>query len=101
MSMESLAAILPQLMQQMGLEDAARGWRAVETWPEVAGERIARHSRATSFRDGTLTVEVDGSAWMHELGFLKRELVLRLDQHAGAGVVRDVRLVLARGRSLR
>lgn len=99
--MESLAVILPGLMRHMGLEEAARGWRAVDLWPEVAGERIARHSRATSFRDGTLTVEVEGSAWMHELGFLKREIVRRLDQHAGEGVVRDVRLVLARGRSLR
>ncbi len=99
--MESLAAILPSLMKQMGLEETAKGWRALEWWPEVAGERIASHSRATSFRDGTLTVEVEGSAWMHELGFLKRELVRRLDQHAGGGVIRDVRLVLARGRSQR
>lgn len=99
--MESLAAILPGLMRRMGLEESAKGWRAVEGWPEIAGKRIASHSRATSFREGTLTVEVEGSAWMHELGFLKRELVRRLDQHAGGGVVRDVRLVLARGRSLR
>ena len=101
MSLDSLASILPGLMRDMGLEGAVRGWRAVDAWPEVAGERIARHSRAISYREGTLTVEVEGSAWMHELGFLKRELVRRLDQHAGGGVVRDVRLVLARGRSLR
>lgn len=96
-----LAAILPALFEQLGLAKAAEGWRAVSDWPAVAGPRLARHTRAVSFRDGTLAVEVEGSAWMHELGFLKRELVRNLNRHLGAEIVQDVRLVPARGRSLR
>jgi predicted nucleic acid-binding Zn ribbon protein len=95
--MDSLASILPGLLRRFGLEDAAAGWRAVSEWPALAGDRIARRSRATGFRDGILTVEVDGSAWMHELGFLKLDLVRRANQHLGAEVVREVRFVLARG----
>ena len=95
--MESLAAILPGLMRGLGLEERVTGWRAVSEWPALAGERVARHSRATGFRDGVLTVEVEGSAWMHELGFLKRELVRRANDHLGAQVVREVKFVLARG----
>jgi predicted nucleic acid-binding Zn ribbon protein len=90
-----LAAILPAVFEQLGLARTAEGWRAVSEWPAVAGERIARHTRALSFRDGTLAVEVEGSAWMHELGFLKHELVRNLNRHLGADVVRDVRLVRA------
>ena len=93
--------ILPALFEQLGLAKAAEGWRAVSDWPAVAGPRLARHTRAVSFRDGTLAVEVEGSAWMHELGFLKRELVRNLNRHLGAEIVQDVRLVPARGRSLR
>ena len=96
-----LAAILPALFEQLGLARTAEGWRAVSDWPAVAGPRLARHTRAVSFRDGTLAVEVEGSAWMHELGFLKRELVRNLNRHLGAEIVQDVRLVPARGRSLR
>ena len=99
--MQPLAAILPGLLEHMGLAEAAEGWRAVSEWPEIAGERVARHSRASSFRDGTLTVEVEGSAWMHELGFLKPALVRKLNQHLRTPVVREVRLVLARGGNLR
>jgi len=95
--MESLARILPGLMRDLGLEDRAAGWRAVSEWPALAGERIAHRARATAYRDGVLTVEVDGSAWMHELGFLKRDLVRRANQHIGAEIVREVRFVLARG----
>ena len=96
-----LAAILPALFEKLGLAKTAEGWRAVSDWPAVAGPRLARHTRAVSFRDGTLAVEVEGSAWMHELGFLKRELVRNLNRHLGAEIVQDVRLVPARGRSLR
>jgi len=98
-----LATILPALFEQLGLAKAAEGWRAVADWPAVAGPRIARHTRAVSFRDGTLAVEVEGSAWMHELGFLGRELVSNLNRHLGADVVSDVRFTPARtqGRSLR
>jgi predicted nucleic acid-binding Zn ribbon protein len=96
-----LAAILPALFEQLGLARTAEGWRAVSDWPAVAGPRLARHTRAVSFRDGTLAVEVEGSAWMHELGFLQRELVRNLNRHLGADVVHDVRLVPAHGRSQR
>lgn len=96
-----LATILPGVLRELGLAETAAGWRAVSEWPAVAGTRIARRSRAVSFRDGTLNVEVEGSAWMHELAFLKNELVRNLNRHLGSDVVRDVRLVPARGGSLR
>jgi len=99
--MQPLGSILPALLKSMGLADAAEGWRAVSDWAELAGPRLARHSRAVAFRDGTLTVEVEGSAWMHELGFLKGELARKVNQHLGSDVVREVRLVVARGGSLR
>ena len=99
--MRALGDILPALLQSMGLAEAAQGWRAVGEWPDVAGTRLAKHSRAVGFHEGTLTVEVEGSAWMHELGFLKQELVRKVNQHLGSDVVREVRLVLARGGNLR
>jgi len=95
--MKSVGAILPGLLRELGLEERATGWRAVTEWPALAGERIARRTRATSFRDGVLTVEVEGSAWMHELGFLSRDLVRRANERLGAQVVRQVRFVPARG----
>jgi predicted nucleic acid-binding Zn ribbon protein len=95
--MEAIAQILPGLMRKLGLEESATGWRAVTEWAALAGERVARRARATGYRDGVLTVEVDGSAWMHELSLLKRDLVRRTNEHLGAPIVREVRLVRSRG----
>ncbi len=97
--LKPLASILPALLRQLGLAETAEGWRAVTEWPAIAGARLARHTRAASFRDGALTVEVEGSAWMQELGFLKPELLRNLNRHLGADVVRDVRFTPAGTRS--
>jgi len=94
---ESIARVLPSLLRELGLEAGVLGWRAVEAWPELVGPRVARHARAVAFRDGTLQVEVEGSAWMQELGYLKRDLVRRINQHLGAEDVRDVRFTLPHG----
>lgn len=95
--MKALGAILPALLAELKLEGGTAGWRAVLEWSSIAGERVAKRARAVSFRDGELTVEVDGSAWMHELGFLERELVQRANQHVGANVIQRLRFVRAHG----
>lgn len=94
--MEPLSGVLPRVLRRHGLEDGMLGWRAVNEWPEVVGPRLARRTRAVAFHEGTLRVEVEGSAWMHELGFLKRDLVRRINQHLGSEGVRDVRFVTPR-----
>lgn len=95
--MQSIAGVLSRLLQELGLDAEIAGWRAVTEWPEVVGPRIAQRTRAVSFRDGTLRVEVEGSAWLHELGFLKRDLLRQLGQRLGPECVRDLQFIIARG----
>lgn len=95
--MEAVSGVVARLLRGLGLENAMLGWRAVEEWPETVGPRIARRARAIEFRDGILVVEVEGSAWMQEVGYLKRELSRRMNARLGAEVVREVRLVLPHG----
>jgi len=99
--MEAISAVLSRVLHRLGLEDELEGWRAVSEWPRLVGPRMARHTRAVGFREGTLRVEVEGSAWMHELGFLKRDLIIRINQYLGSRLVRDVRFVVPRGGTLR
>ena len=99
--MEAIASVLSRVLRQLGLEGDLDAWRAVDEWPQVVGPRVSRHTRAVGFRDGTLRVEVEGSAWMQELGYLKRDLVARINQHLGSERVRDVRFIVPRGGILR
>ena len=96
MSVEAVGGVLGRVLQNLGLSREMTGWRAVEAWPRLVGPRVAARSRAVAFRDGTLQVEVDGSAWMQELAYLKRDLVQRINQELGGELVRDVLLRLPR-----
>ena len=99
--MEALQRILVRLMQKLGLEDELEGWRAVEDWARIVGPRVARHTRAIGFEHGVLRVEVEGSAWMHELGYLKQDLIKAVNRDLGASRVRDVRFEVPRKGVLR
>lgn len=99
--MESLAGVLPRVLRKLGLEEGLLGWRAVHEWEQVVGPRVARHTRAVAFRDGVLQIEVEGSAWMQELGFLKSELTRKINRHLGGRLVRNIRFVVPRGGILR
>ena len=80
-----------------GLSRPLRGWMAIEAWPEVVGEAVARRARATGFEDGLLIVEVDSPAWVSQIGFLKRDYIVKINQRLGEGVIRDIRFIAARG----
>ena len=94
MSVEAVGGVLARVLEGLGLSREMTGWKAVEAWPKLVGPRIARRTRAVAFRDGMLHVEVEGSAWMQELSYLKRELVQRINQELGGEPVRDVRFTL-------
>lgn len=99
--MEALAGVLDRLLARLGLDEALHGWEAVEEWPRVVGPQIANRTRALGFQDGVLRVAVEGSAWMHELGYLRRDIIQRLNQALGADRVRDVKFVIPRKGVLR
>ena len=94
--MEALSGVLTRALRRLGLEDELKGWQVVDDWPHLVGPRVARHTRAVGFKEGTLRVEVEGSAWMHELSFLKHDLVRKIQRDLGTNRVRDVRFVLPR-----
>ena len=95
--MESISRVLPALLRDLGLEAGVLGWRAVTEWPAAVGPRVARRTRAVSFKDGTLLVEVEGSAWRYELGMLKRDLLRQLNRQLGSPLVHDLEFIKARG----
>lgn len=99
--MENVAGVLKRVVRDLGLERDIEGWKAAEDWPRIVGARIARRTRCVGFKDGTLRVEVESSAWMHELGYLERDLIQKINRHLGAEHVRQVKFVIPRGGILR
>lgn len=79
---------------------AERGWTTdlsvggvVGRWREVVGDQIADHCTPETFEDGLLVVRTDSTTWAANLRLLVPQLLARLEQEVGAGVVREVRVL--------
>jgi predicted nucleic acid-binding Zn ribbon protein len=65
--------------------------RVQEVWPQAAGPAIAAAARPVAERDGVLTVTCEAAVWAAELELLAGEVIPRLNDLLGAGVVRELR----------
>ncbi len=68
---------------------------ALAGWPAAVGKRIAAHSRPLSLSNGRLHVEVEDLVWKKQLTALKGQILRRLIEVIGKGVVRDLHFCVA------
>jgi predicted nucleic acid-binding Zn ribbon protein len=78
---------LEQLARRLGAPSAASLGAVFAHWEETVGEAIAAHARPVSLNDGVLVVAVDEPGWATQLRYLSTDLIRRLSDVAGDGVV--------------
>ncbi len=61
-------------------------------WHEIAGKDLAQRTVPLKLRGKTLIVGVSSSAWAQEVSFFKQNLLHKIRDHIGAGVVHDLRI---------
>lgn len=81
-----LASLLKQKRWRNGLLLA----RMHQDWPQIVGRKIASHAQPAHFSRGRLEIACDHDVWRAELQFLKPELLARLTEAFGEGVVKEI-----------
>ena len=71
---------------------------ACVAWPEAVGATIARHSTPLALVRNKLVVEVEDASWQQPLFQLEAQILKRIAEVLGAGVVRDLEIRIARTR---
>lgn len=78
----------------------SRGWstRVAEgavfgRWRSVVGEGIAAHASPTSLKDGVLTITAESTAWATELRMVQAQVLAKIADAVGDGVVTSLRIV--------
>jgi predicted nucleic acid-binding Zn ribbon protein len=90
--MKRIDHLLGVSIEQKEIVKAAQAWQALNRWPEVVGEDLARRSWPDRFEHGTVYVAVTGSAWSQELRMIKPVILSRLGSLLGnRALVQDVR----------
>jgi hypothetical protein len=68
--------------------DMALIWRY---WDEAVGATVAQNARPAVFKGRMLYVNVAGSPWIHQLQFLKQDIIERLNMALGHNAVDDIK----------
>ncbi len=85
---KSLAKL--KLSDAISQDDLARA-----AWPAAVGKRIAAHSVAKSLVRGSLIIEVEDAIWQKQLFYLRFQILKKLTEVLGAGIISDVEFRIA------
>ena len=89
-----LADALAAIGNELGLADPRVVGTLAARWSEVVGDAVAGQARLRSLRGDVLTIAVDSGAWATQLRYLQDDMLARIAGIVGAGVVREVRVVV-------
>lgn len=75
--------LLGDVLDELGLEEAARAHRLGQCWEEAVGPQIAAHCQPAGLRDGVLEAQVDSSVWAQQLQLRSPEILASLRDRLG------------------
>jgi predicted nucleic acid-binding Zn ribbon protein len=88
---QSIGALIRRNLRAQGLETPLLQKRLVESWPEIAGETIARYTTEVNIFNQTLYVKISMPALRADLSMRRMEFVKKLNDHVGAQIISDIR----------
>jgi predicted nucleic acid-binding Zn ribbon protein len=90
---QTLSTTLSSLFRDRGWVQEVSVGGVVGRWRDVVGDQIADHCTPETFADGVLVVRTDSTAWAQQLKMLAPQLVGRMAEDIGQGVVTEVRVL--------
>jgi hypothetical protein len=64
-------------------------WRL---WDEAVGKTIAQNARPAAFKGKLLILHVSSSIWIHQLQFLKKDMITKLNAALGKPLIAEIKL---------
>lgn len=89
--MEKIGIILKNTLKKSGFEKKLMQFQIFLSYENLVGETIARVSRPVFFRNDTLFIGVESPIWSHQLHFLKRDIIEKLNSPFNQPLVKDIK----------
>ena len=94
--LKTVGDLLPKLAREAGWGAVMELATLKAEWPKLMGKAVAAHCVPDRLQRGRLTVVVDGSPWLTQLGFFKADMQAKANQALGVERVSEVFLVVGR-----
>ncbi len=62
-----------------------------QVWDNIVGDVIAQNAKPAAFKGRLLLVHVTSSTWIHQLQFLKKEMIAKLNNALGKTLIEDLK----------
>lgn len=62
-----------------------------QIWEEAVGSAISKNARPAAFKGRLLLVEVSSSTWLHQLRFLKADIIEKINLALGKEIVEEIK----------
>ncbi len=62
-----------------------------QIWHNIVGDVIAQNAKPAAFKGRLLLVHVTSSTWIHQLQFLKKEMIAKLNNALGKTLIEDLK----------
>ena len=87
---EKLGDVIMQLLRQEGLETPLNQDRLIDSWKDVVGPAIFRHTTNIYIKNQTLYVQLSSSVIRQELQMGRELLIKNLNSRVGAQVITNI-----------
>jgi hypothetical protein len=91
---EMLGEILGKILKKRNIPHTATDRRLLDMWRRAVGPQIAAQTHPDTLKRGVLFVRVSAPVWMHQLQFMKEEILGRVRELLGPEEVRNLRFCI-------
>lgn len=85
-----IADLLKRVLGDRKFRQGVRKAEITLRWEEIVGPEIAARTKPVNLSRGRLLIECDHDVWRTELSFLKPEILKRIAEVQGEGVVKEI-----------
>ncbi|MCP4448808.1 MAG: DUF721 domain-containing protein [Myxococcales bacterium] len=96
MGPSSASRVFGSVLKRHGIDKEVREHRLLLQWASVVGPRVADRTLPDRLEKGVLWVRVESSTWMHQLNFMKEDIIAKANDLCGEEVVKDLHFHLGR-----
>jgi predicted nucleic acid-binding Zn ribbon protein len=87
---QKIGEVISEFLKEMKIDRKLTETRIINSWPQVVGPVIARHTDKVYIRNGVLFVHVNSPVLRNELSFMKSRLAEVLNEQAGEKLITKV-----------
>ena len=88
---EHISGILADVLKTYRRESDGELVQVWQVWDDIVGDVIAQNARPAAFKGKILLVHVSSSTWVHQLQFLKKEMIVKLNHTLGKALIDDLK----------